>query len=85
MVLGFSSNPVPKLRKSYDRTREKIDKIKDKNQKVQLLRMLDQLEPTLISLEEQEQPKFERRRMISYIRDGVEQVSDLLAEKKEKK
>ncbi len=83
MVLGiFSRNPVPGLRKKYDRLRERADKIKDRNIMLRLLRMLDQLEPTLIALEEQEQPKFERRRMASYVRDGLEQVQDTLKEKK---
>ncbi len=83
MVLGlFRSDPVPGLRKKYDRAREKADKLKDRNRKLQILRMLDQLEPTLIALEEQEQPKFERRRMVSYIRDGIAQIQDMLKEKK---
>jgi len=83
MVLGiFSRNPVPGLRKKYDRLRERAGKIKDRNVKLRFLRMLDQLEPTLIALEEQEQPKFERRRMVSYVRDGLEQMRDALKEKK---
>ena len=86
MVLGIlHKNPIPSLRKKYDRAREKSDKIKDKNKKLQLLRLLDQLEPTLIALEEQDQPKFERRRMASYVRDGVDQINDMLSQKSEKK
>ena len=52
MVLGFNSNPVPGLRKKYDRAREKADKLKEKEKKMRILRLLDQLEPTLIALEE---------------------------------
>ena len=78
MVFGFRSNPVPKLRKQYDRIREKADKIKDRNGRLQILRYLDQLEPTLIALEEQEQPRFERRRMVNYVRNGLEEVKDML-------
>ncbi|MBI4170487.1 MAG: hypothetical protein HY514_02245 [Candidatus Aenigmarchaeota archaeon] len=83
MALGFlHRDPVPGLRKKYDRAREKADKLKDRNRKLQILRMLDQLEPTLIALEEQDQPKFERRRMASYVRDGIGHVQDILSEKK---
>ena len=81
MVLGIHKDPVPGLRKKYDRLREKADKIKNRQFKGQLLKYLDQLEPTIIALEEQEQPRFERRRMIRYVKDGIESVGDMLAEK----
>ena len=82
MVLGLHGNPVVKLRKKYDRLREKTDRLKEKNQKLQILRYLDQLEPTLIALEEQEQPKFEKRRMVSYVRDGLESIEDMFSGQK---
>jgi hypothetical protein len=82
MVLGLYGNPVVKLRKKYDRLREKTDRLKEKNQKLQILRYLDQLEPTLIALEEQEQPKFEKRRMVSYVRDGLESIEDMFSGQK---
>ena len=85
MVLGFlHKDSVPKLRKQYDRAREKADKIKDRGKKLQILRMLDQVEPTLIALEEQEPPKFERRRMISYVRDNVERAQEMINYKEQK-
>lgn len=80
----FGRDPVPGLRKKYDRIREKADRIKDKDKKLRILRLLDQVEPTLIALEEQDQPRFERRRMASYVRDAVEQANDMLAEKERK-
>lgn len=84
MVLGIRGTPVPKLRKKYDRMREKADKMKEKQAKISVLRFLDQLEPTIIALEEQDQPKFERRRMISYVRDNLEQLEDDIKTKQSK-
>ncbi len=86
MVLGiFGGNPIPNLRKKYDRAREKADKLKDKEKKMMLLRLLDQLEPTLIALEEQELPKFERNKRTSYVKNGVRQAERMLKEKQAKK
>ncbi len=85
MVLGFNSNPVPGIRKKYDRVREKADKLKDKEKKMRLLRLLDQFEPTLIALEEQELPKFEKKKRTAYVKDGIEQAEKILKEKQPKK
>jgi len=85
MVLGFNSNPVPGLRKKYDRAREKADKLKEKEKKMRILRLLDQLEPTLIALEEQELPKFEKKKRTAYVKEGVEQAEKILKEKEAKK
>jgi hypothetical protein len=84
-MLGIKRNPVPKIRKKYDRMREKADKMKDRQTKLQVLRFLDQIEPTLTALEEQDQPKFERRRMLNYIKDNMEQLEDMNKARKDKK
>ena len=82
MAIGiFHKNPVPGLRKRYDRAREHADKLKDRNKKLQVLHLLDSIEPTLISLEEQNQPKFELKRMVNYVKNNVEEAEDLIKEK----
>lgn len=81
MVLGiFSRNPVPGLRKKYDRLRERADRAKDRATRLEALRILDQVEPTLVALEEQEQPKFERRRMLGYVKSGLGRAGEAFSE-----
>jgi len=62
------------LRKRYDRTREKADKIKSPEKRLAVLKLLDQIEPTLVMLEEHRISRFERGRMFSMVRKGVEQA-----------
>lgn len=80
----FRKNKPLKLRKKYDRVREKADKLEDYRKKMQLLRMLDSVEASLILLEEDRiTSKFERRRMAAQIEAAVENARDMLKEKQQ--
>jgi len=84
-LLGiFRKNKPLKLRKKYDKAREKTDKLKDYRKKMQLLRMLDTVEASLILFEEDRiTSKFERRRMAAQIEAAVENAWDMLKEKQQ--
>jgi hypothetical protein len=69
------------LRKAYDRLREKADKEPDMNRKMMLLHSLDQIEPTLVALEEQMLSGFERRRMIKYVNESLGKTKKILKDK----
>ncbi len=72
-------NSIYLLRKHYDRVREHADKIKDYNRKIQILRMLDMIEPNLILLEENRiQSRFEKRRLVAQIKATVENAKELV-------
>lgn len=71
---------VYKIRKSYDRVREKTDKIKDPVKRTYILKSLDQVEPSLIVIEEQRLSRFERARMMLYVKQGIEQARQLMRE-----
>ncbi len=62
---------VVSLRKKYDRVREKADKIGNSEKRTQVLRILDQVEPTLVMLEEQRISAFERGRMRRSVEQGI--------------
>ena len=65
---------VYSLRRRYDRAREKADKIRNAEKRLYVLRILDQIEPTLVMLEEQRISRWERGRMIRHINNGVSQA-----------
>ena len=72
-------NSIYRLRKHYDRVREHADKVKDYNRKMQILRMLDIVEPNLILLEENRiQSRFEKRRLVAQINATVENANELI-------
>lgn len=62
------------LRKRYDRMRERVDKLRNAEKRLYALKILDQIEPTLVMLEEQRVSRFERSRMIRYVNNGVKQA-----------
>ena len=62
------------LRKRYDRMRERVDKLRNAEKRLYALKLLDQIEPTLVMLEEQRVSRFERGRMIRYVNNGVKQA-----------
>ena len=74
----FRRKSVYSLRKAYDRLREKADRESDINKKIAVLRSLDQIEPTLVALEEQILSGFERRRMTNYVGDGLKRTKKML-------
>ena len=72
-------NKIYALRKHYDRVRERADKIKDYGRRMQVLRMLDVVEPNLILLEENRiQSRFEKRRLVAQINATVENAKELV-------
>lgn len=62
------------LRKKYDRLREKADKIRQREKRLSVLRILDQIEATLVILEEQNVSRFEQHRMAGYVKAGLEKA-----------
>lgn len=70
---------VYRLRKSYDRAREKADKL-ERRARLPVLRVLDQVEPTLVMLEEQKISRFERARMTRYVEAGVREAKKMMEE-----
>ena len=73
-----------KLRKKYDRMRERADRIRDINERIDVLRLLDQLEPSVISLEEHQMSKFDKKRIASYIESNLRKIKFMLDESKKK-
>ena len=70
------------LRKKYDRLREKTDRLSNIERRVEILRMLDQLEPSVISLEEHHMSNFEKKRIASYLESNMRKVKFMLDESK---
>ncbi len=66
------------LRKKYDRVRERADKIRNAEKRLYALKILDQIEPTIVMLEEQRVSRFERGRMIRYVNSGIKQARSVI-------
>ncbi|MFH0832961.1 MAG: hypothetical protein V1900_04540 [Candidatus Aenigmatarchaeota archaeon] len=66
------------LRKRYDKVREKADRERNAEKRGSALRMLDNIEPTLVMLEEQRISRFERSRMFGYVMSGIRQAKTAL-------
>lgn len=76
-AIGFLLSPrrkIYRLRKKYDRLREKADRIKQREKRLSALSILDQIESTLVILEEQNVSRFERSRMVGYVKSGLEKA-----------
>ncbi len=71
---------VFRLRKKYDRTRERVDKTRNKDRRLRALKILDQIEPTLVIIEEQQVSRFERMRMFGYVEAGIREANKALKE-----
>jgi len=69
------------LRKKYDRIRERADRQKNAQKRIGALHVLDQVEPTLVMLEEQNISGFERGRLARYVMQGIENSMRILEEK----
>lgn len=75
--------PTPyKLRKGYDRLRERADKIRRIEERLQVLRSLDQIEPSIVSLEEHHMSNFERKRIMGYVASNLRKIKFMLEESK---
>lgn len=81
----FRHRSVYALRKQYDRVREKADRERNLTKKMQALRMLDRIDPTLTMLEEQQIASRDRSRFYLLVKQGVEQARFVLEQKEEKK
>jgi len=78
-ILGiFGIGKIYRLRRRYDRLRERTDRIGDKGKKVRLLKFLDEIEPTLVMLEEKDISRYEKRRMVHNIKSSLEQAKFML-------
>ena len=71
---------IYKLRKNYDRIREKAIKQKNAQKRLSVLRILDQAHPTLVMLEEQRISRFERGRMMRYVKSAINEAKAVLKE-----
>lgn len=81
----FGRRKVYRLRKKYDRMREKADRIKSREMRLPILRVLDQVEPTLVMLEEQKVSRFERARMMKYVGSGIREAKRVMEQKEKQK
>ncbi|MDI6721296.1 MAG: hypothetical protein QMD85_02820 [Candidatus Aenigmarchaeota archaeon] len=68
---------VFKLRKRYDRIREKANKLRDVQKRNAVFSVLDQIEPNLNILEEQNVSRFERSRMMKYVAAGLKKADEI--------
>lgn len=71
---------IYKLRKRYDHVREKAD-TQSASKRLAALRALDQVEPTLVMLEEQNISGFERGRLVRYVMQGITNAERIIKEK----
>ena len=72
------------LRKHYDRLRERTDRLGNIEKRIEILRMLDQIEPSIISLEEHHMSRFEKKKIADYIETNMRKVKFMLDESKRK-
>ncbi len=82
-VLQFFSfrHKVYILRKKYDRIREKADNERNATKRLSVLTILDQVESTLVILEEQKISRVDRGRMVAIIENGIRQATSVLNQK----
>lgn len=74
-------NPY-KLRKEYDRLREHTDKIHKIDQRLGILRTLDQVEPSIISLEEHHMSNYEKKKVCGYVIPQMRKIKFMIEESK---
>jgi len=80
-LFGFGFRwKVYKLRRKYDRIREKADRSKSPEKRNAALAALDSIETTLIMLEEQKVSRIDRGRYITSVRMGIEKAKSILEE-----
>ncbi len=95
MVLGRIFGPLSflisrrhriyKLRKKYDRIREKTNKVKDYEKRSSIFSVLDQVEPNLVILEEQNLSRLERGRTLKFVSAGIRKSEQILKSHEERK
>ncbi|MBI4014621.1 MAG: hypothetical protein HY365_01565 [Candidatus Aenigmarchaeota archaeon] len=72
------------LRKEYDRMREEVDKKPKQQERMALLRVLDQTEPSIAMLEEQNLPGNDGRKLKMFVRVSLAKVKASMHEAKKK-
>jgi len=70
------------LRKRYDKLREKVDRFPVIEKRIELLRLLDRIEPYITSLEEHHMSRFEKRKIIEIVHIDLEKMKALLEKEK---
>jgi len=82
----LSGKPKPaKLRREYDKLREKVDRLPSIEKRIELLRMLDQLEPQVTMMEEHHMSTFEMKKTAEYINYNLKRIRLLMTENRENK
>lgn len=79
--LLFRRKNVYQIRKEYDHLREKTDLEQNTQKRLEVLRLLDQVEPTIVMLEEQFMSGYEKKRMIFRVEEGMKRARFLLEDK----
>ena len=73
---------VGKIRHGYDKLRERVDKLPKIEKRIELLRMLDQIEPQVAMMEEHHMSTFEMKKTAEYINHNIKRVELLIQEEK---
>ena len=77
-MFGLGSNyKIFKLRRRYDRVREKADRL-GRRKGFQILKILDTVDNYIVQLEEQDLPMMQRKRMIYAVESAIERAKALL-------
>ena len=70
------------VRKHYDKLREKVDRFPYIEKRIEMLKMMDQLEPHIISMEEHPMSKFEQKRTGGFVEAGLRRINYMMKEEK---
>lgn len=77
-------SPAYKLRKTYDKLRERADRIHNINERIEILRMLDQLDPSIVSFEEHQMSHYEKKKTRYFIESNLRKIKFLMDETRKK-
>lgn|SRR3989338_2903596 len=71
-----------RLRKEYDHLRERADKLNPIEKRLEVLRLLDQAEPSIVSLEEHHMSSYEKKKAFAYIHPILRKAKFMIEETK---
>ena len=74
-------SPVYNIAKKYYKLRLKVLEISDSNKKIELLNMLNQIQPILNTLEIEKLSNIEKQKFIKQIKSVIEKIGFLLKNK----
>ena len=77
----FFRNTPYRLRRKYDRLRERADKEKIINKRITILQFLDNIESYLMGIEEGFTPDFQKKKMMKYIGQNLNKAEKMLKDK----